>query len=257
MQNPSPFLTVALAAARAAEDVILKYYAGDVATTLKEDQSPVTIADKEAEQVIKDMIHEAFPEHGFLAEESGTTESTSEYMWIIDPIDGTRNFIRHVPLFGTLIALKKGDEIILGVSNVPIFKELIYAEKGKGAYKDGVRLSVSKKATLKEAYLSYGGIKQSKQQNVFPQLMTLVDAVGRERGLGDSWPYHLLAEGKIDIVVDPKVHMWDVAPAKIIIEEAGGKLTDKEGHGMGTGTFVAVATNGLLHDAVLQHFVAK
>ena len=252
--NTDQFLDVALKAAHAAEDIVLTYFGKDIDVTLKSDQSPVTIADKEAEKVIVDTIRATFPDHGFLGEETGTTASQAEYTWIIDPIDGTRNFIRGVPLFGTLIALMKDNEVILGVSNMPVLRELIHAEKGKGAYKDGVRLSVSSKKTLGEAYLSYGGISQFIKQDMLPQLLSIVGETGRNRDFGDCWQYHLLAEGKIDIVVDHKVKIWDVAPAKIIVEEAGGTFTDKDGNSLGKGTFVAVATNGLLHAQTLGKF---
>lgn len=254
MKNKSKFLTVALEAARRAEEVILQYYNDDIRATLKSDQSPVTIADTEAEKVIIDTIHKAFPDHAFLGEESGASNIQSEFTWTIDPIDGTRSYLRQVPLFGTLIALMKHDEVILGVSNLPALKECIYAEKGKGAYKGDKKLSVSKTKSLKEAFISYGSIQHFEERDLFTQLLSLIHATGRNRGFGDCWQYHLLAEGKIDIVVDPKVKIWDVAPAKIIIEEAGGILTDVTGHFPGQGAFSSLATNGILHEHVLEFF---
>lgn len=249
----SKFLQVAIEAIQAAEKIILKYYESGVRATLKPDQSPVTIADQEAENSIIETIRATFPDHGFLGEETGENITDSKYTWIIDSIDGTRNFLRQVPLFGTLIALKEHDEIILGISNLPALKDCIYAEKGKGAYRGDMRLSVSKKSNLQEAYLSYGGLKHFEKQDLLKNILSLINTSGRERGFGDSWPYHLLAEGKIDIVVDPWVKAWDVAPAKIIIEEAGGKFSDKNGKSFGEGAFTAVATNGLLHEQVLRY----
>jgi histidinol-phosphatase len=255
MPDKSTYLTVAIDAAKAAEDVIRKHYAPDISVTLKADESPVTIADQEAERAVMETIRRAFPDHGFLGEETGDASGNAEYTWIIDPIDGTRNFIRQVPLFGTLIALRKGGDIIVGVSNMPMLGELIYAEKGKGAYnKSGERLSVSARKTLKDAYLSYGGINQFIKKDLLQNLLDLIGETGRNRDFGDCWQYHLLAEGKIDVVVDPKVNIWDVAPAMIILQEAGGKITDMKGNVPRGTNFVAVATNGLVHEEALAHF---
>lgn len=254
MDGASAFLTVAIEAARAAEEVILSYYQDDIRVTLKSDQSPVTVADEEAERIIKEVIHARFPEHGFIGEETGETTSASGYQWIIDPIDGTRNYVRQVPIFGTLIALMKDGEVICGVSNLPAWKEMIYAEKGKGAYRGDTRLAVSTKQTIKDAYISYGGLRNTEERAMTPALLGLVRASNSDRGFGDCWQYHLLATGRVDVVVDPKVKIWDVAPAKIIVEEAGGRLTDSVGNALGTGTWTAVASNGLLHNEVLGFF---
>lgn len=139
----SDYLKVAIEAAKAAEPTILNYFSKETSIDLKEDQSPVTVADKESEQIIRGVISNAFPDHGFLGEEGNNTNSDTEYLWIIDPIDGTRNYIREIPLFATEIALMKNGELILGVSNAPALKELMYAEKGFGAYLNDELVKVS------------------------------------------------------------------------------------------------------------------
>ena len=129
---PSQFLKVALEAAKNAEEIITAYYTGDtMKVELKADETPVTLADRGAEKVIRETIKQAFPDHGFLGEEYGIEEGDSPYIWIIDPIDATKNYIRKIPIFGTQIALMKGDDLILGVSNAPLLNELLYAEAGK------------------------------------------------------------------------------------------------------------------------------
>ena len=132
---PSQFLEVALAAAKNAEEIITAYYAGDaMKVELKDDETPVTLADRGAEKVIRETIKAAFPDHGFLGEEYGTEEGDSPYVWIIDPIDATKNYIRKIPIFGTQIALMKDDDLILGVSNAPLLNELLYAEAGRWCF---------------------------------------------------------------------------------------------------------------------------
>ena len=155
---PSQFLTVALEAAKNAEEVITSYYTGEIEVELKDDETPVTHADRGAEKVIRETINQAFPDHGFLGEEYGTQEGTSPYLWIIDPIDATKNYIRKIPIFGTQIALMKGDELILGVSNAPLLNELLYAEAGGGAFLNDEPIHVSDVAQAAEAMICHGGL---------------------------------------------------------------------------------------------------
>ena len=151
-------MQIALQAVSSAQEIINKYYQSGVRATLKQDQSPVTIADQEAEEAIKNIISTAFPNHAFLGEESGSTTTGSEYTWIIDPIDGTKHYLRQIPLFATQLALMRGDEIILGVSNAPAINELIWAEKGEGAFLNDKRITVSDVLKLDQAYLRYGSL---------------------------------------------------------------------------------------------------
>ncbi|MBD3312445.1 inositol-phosphate phosphatase [archaeon] len=250
----SKFMQVALEVAKKAEKVIMNYYSDSIRAELKSDQSPVTIADTEAERIIKEIISKAFPEHGFVGEEFGKEKENAEYKWIIDPIDGTKNYVRKIPLFATEIALMKGDELILGVSNAPAMKELLYAEKGKGAYFNGKRINVSKNNSLNKSYLSFGGLNLFEKHGMTRQLVGIVNKFVGRRGFGDFWSYHLLAKGSIDCMVEPDTKIWDIAAVKVIVEEAGGRVTDIKGGPVTLNTTSIIATNGLIHDKVAEYF---
>lgn len=250
----SKFLKMAIKAVKNAERVILKYYNHNQHMKLKSDRTPVTIADKEAEQIIIKTIKKAFPEHGFLGEEFGQAKTKTGYVWIIDPIDGTKSYTRHIPLFGTLLALAKDGEIILGVSNVPLQKELMYAEKGKGAFLNGKRVRTSFVKKLSEASMSHGNIVGFLEEHRHEDLLKISTKFRSCRDIMDLWAYHLLAQGKIDAVVEAKIKIWDIAPAVIIVQEAGGKVTDFRGRPVDLNSTDIVATNSRLHKTILAYF---
>ena len=250
----SRFLTVALDAVKTAEEVVKKYYSNDIRATLKKDCSPVTIADQEAEEVIKKIISNAFPDHAFLGEETGTSSINAEYLWIIDPIDGTKNYIRQIPLFATQLALMKGEEVIVGVSNAPEIHELIYAEKGHGTFLNGNRVSVSTISEIRNSYMSFGGIGYFDKRNLINYLLRIENDTQGHRGIGDFWSYHLLSSGKIEIMIEADTKVWDIAAVSLIVEEAGGRVTDIRGNSVNRATGSIVATNGLIHDQVLAYF---
>lgn len=242
-------LEVAVEAARAAGEVALKYYRGGFEVTLKPDKSPVTQADREAEQVIVETLKAAFPEHGFLGEEFGAQGST-EIRWIIDPIDGTRNFIRRVPIWAVLLALEEHGEITAGVVLNPVTGDLYTARKGQGAFANGERIRVSEVSALSRALLVHATLSLIRKAGCWDGFIRLVDATEMQRGFGDYLDYVLVAEGKAEIAVEADLKPWDLAPMKILIEEAGGKFTDFSGAPtIYSGT--ALATNGALHDRVL------
>lgn len=245
--SPSPYLQVALEAVKAAEIVINRYFQEEMSATLKADQSPVTIADQEAERIIRQHISEAFPMHSILGEEAGRECNDSTFLWAIDPIDGTKNYIRKVPLFATQVALLQDGEVILGVSNAPALGELIYAEKGGGAYFNHKRTYVSDVRTLDEAYMSFGGIGHFVKQGLLEPLLKLEKCTRAHRGFGDCWSYHLLAQGKIDIMLEARINVWDIAALSLIVEEAGGKVTDLNGAPVNEHTRSIIATNRHLH----------
>lgn len=252
--NESKFLSVALEAAREAEKVIKHYYESDVEVTMKEDYSPVTIADIETEKAIKKVILGAFPDHGFYGEETGKTNPDAEYNWLIDPIDGTKSFVRRYPFFSTQIALMKGSELILGVSNGVMFGELAWAEKGKGAFLNGEQIHVSDIQTFKDASLSAGNIAtMAADERLWKGYGELATKVHRTRGYGDFYHYHLLASGKIDIIVESDVNILDVAALAVIINEAGGCFTDMQGKPLDLDTTTVIATNC---DALYQQTLA-
>lgn len=245
----SRHLEVALEAVKAAELVIMKYYQTDVVVDTKADNSPVTIADREAEQIIREHITRAFPAHKILGEEGEKPSlSPGDFVWVIDPIDGTKSFIRHHGLFGTQLALMHGEDIILGVSNIPVLGELLYAEYGMGCYLNGNPVHVSTVDKPADAYMSYGSVKYFTRLGKTEQLLAFAEKLKWARGIGDCWSYHLLAQGKIDIMIEADIKLWDIAALKVIIEEAGGRMTDLDGSPIGFETRTILASNGFLHE---------
>lgn len=250
----SPYLKTALEAVAEAEKIINKYYSEEIRATLKPDQSPVTIADKEAEQIIRKHITGAFPDHRILGEEEGQSAASSPFLWVIDPIDGTKNYMRKVALFATQLALMKDGEVILGISNAPALGELMYAEKGKGAYCNNKQVCVSQIAKVSDAYLSFGGIGYFQQHDLMTKLLKLEKVTLAHRGIGDFWSYHLLAQGKIDIMLEAETKLWDIAAVSLIVKEAGGTVTDLSGQEVNEKTTSIIATNGLLHTVTASYF---
>ena len=254
---PSQFLKVALEAAKNAEEIITDYYTGDtMKVEMKEDETPVTLADRGAEKAIRETIKQTFPDHGFLGEEYGIEEGDSPYIWIIDPIDATKNYIRKIPIFGTQIALMKGEELILGVSNAPLLNELLYAEIGKGAFLNGEPITVSSVTQPKDAMVCHGGLKWFVEKGTFPGIYNLITDAARSRGFGDFYMYHLVASGRVDAVIEAAISVWDIAALTVIVREAGGKVTDIQGQAITKATASLVVTNGVLHNTILDYFYA-
>ncbi len=253
MKNNS-FLDIALQAAKAGEDVIRHYYDANVKVTMKEDYTPVTVADVETEQKIKEVILGAFPEHGFYGEETGKTNTDAEYTWLIDPIDGTKSFVRQYPFFSTQIALMHHDNLIVGVSNGVMFNELAWASEGEGAYLNDQPIHVSDIDELRDAALSMGNIASLAGQSAQWQgAGKLAQQVNRTRGYGDFYHYHLLASGKIEIIVESDVNILDVAALSVIVKEAGGEFTDLNGQSLNLDTSSVLATsNKRLYQKVYQ-----
>lgn len=240
----NPFLEVALEAVRAGEDVIRHYYSNNVTVTMKQDYTPVTVADVETEQKIKEVITDKFPDHGFYGEETGQSNLDAEYVWLIDPIDGTKSFVREYPFFSTQIALMHCGEIIVGVSNGMMFDECAWASKGEGAYLNDQPIRVSDISEFRDASLSTGNIASlAVDANKWAGLGSLAQQVNRTRGYGDFYHYHLLASGKIEIVVESDVNILDIAALSVIVKEAGGVFTDLNGQSPGLETCSVLAAN--------------
>ena len=248
----SPFLATALEAARAAADVVRHYYQSNVAVTIKADKTPVTEADVETEKVIRSILTARFPGHGFYGEETGRSALDAEYLWLVDPIDGTKAFVREYPMFSTQIALMHRGRLVLGVSSAPAYGELAYAEAGVGAWLDDRPIRVSEVAALEEAALSTGNLKTFATGPRWGAFGRLVGRLNRIRGYGDFLHYHLLAAGKVDAVLESDVNILDVAACAVIVEAAGGRVTDLEGGPLTLASTSVLATNGRLHDAVLE-----
>lgn len=239
----SPFLKTAIEAAKAAQQVIEKYYEGEFDVEIKPDQSPVTIADIETEKTIKKIILDAFPDHGFFGEETGKVNEDADYNWLIDPIDGTKSFVRGYPFFSTQIALMHKGELIVGVSNAPGFKEMAYAEKGHGAWLNGEKIEVADIADVSKATLSLGNIATIASKPQWQTVGELIQEVHRIRGYGDFYHYHLLASGKIDMIIESDVNILDIAALSVIVNEAGGIFTDLSGQALTLDTTSVLACN--------------
>ncbi len=248
-------LEAAVRAARAGGEVALKYYRSGFDVTMKDDLTPVTQADREAEAVIVESLSAASPDIGFLGEELGR-RGPQERRWIVDPIDGTRNFVRRIPVWATLVALEEAGEVTVGVIHNPVTGELYAARRGGGAWLNGERIHVSTVADLGAAHLLHAGLRLLRESGWWEGFVRLVDATERQRGFGDYLGYGLVAEGKAEIYAEADLKPWDLAAPKILIEEAGGRFTDFLGRPTIYGG-TALATNGRLHEAVLALLRAR
>jgi len=236
--------------AQQAGQVALQYFDRPLDVEWKDNQSPVTIADRRAEETLRHVLLDAYPEDGFLGEESGAQPGRSGYRWIVDPIDGTRNFVRGIPLWGTLIGLEYRGEVVAGVAYLPALGQLFHALKGAGAYRDGRRLRVSRVDAWQESQIFYSGVRWFLQSAARQAFIELCARTQRQRGIGDCYGFLLVAQGSGEAMVEYGVHPWDVAALKIIVEEAGGKCTDWTGRPDIARPDI-VASNGLMHERLL------
>jgi histidinol-phosphatase len=242
-------LGLAIDAARAAGAVAMRYFESGIRVDTKPDRTPVTQADREAEVLIRRMIGERYPAHRFLGEELGGAAGDGD-VWIIDPIDGTKNFIRGLPFFAVQLALHHDGEPVLGVSYAPALDELLAAERGRGATYNGVPVHVSAIARLEDAFVSHGGLDVFEKEGLATSLIDLGRRVMSIRGHGDFYGYHLLARGKIDAMLEAGIAPWDIAALRVIVTEAGGRFTDLAGNAPELPAN-SLATNGLLHSAIV------
>lgn len=253
---PSAYLTAALEAAEAASALIRKAYRGNFQVSYKADASPVTEVDVAAEAAIKAVLKKHFPQHGFYGEELGREAGDSEHLWLIDPIDGTKAFVRGYPLFSVQIALMRHGELVLGVSSAPCWNggegETAWAEKGQGAWLGEQRLRVTATTDIAKATLSTGNLARLARSEAWARLGGIVPRLHRIRGYGDFLHYHWLAAGKLDAVVESDVNILDIAACSVIVHEAGGVFTDLEGKLLGLDTTSVLAAVPALHDQLLR-----
>jgi histidinol-phosphatase len=250
--NHSPELQAALDAAESAAQIARALYQRNVEIRIKADKSPVTEADVRCESAIREIIEARFPAHGFFGEETGMHREDAEYLWIVDPIDGTKAFVREYSMFSTQIALMHHGELILGVSSAPIYGELAYAQRGHGAFLNGEPIAVSKVATIESAHLSCGNMKSLATGPKWLRYGAMIARANRIRGYGDFLHYHLLAAGKIDAVIETDINILDVAACAAIVNEAGGRFTELDGAPLTLKSTSVLATNGAMHDPVLN-----
>lgn len=244
-------LEVAIAAAQAAGEIALRYFRTRLTVDYKSDRSPVTQADRECEQCIIEVLRQSFPDYGIVGEEFGERGGGARARWIIDPIDGTKNFIRGVPYFAALIGLEEDGEVTTGVIYAPAVDDLLYAQKGTGAFDRNGRLRVSSVGALRDGTVVFGGLDIFRKAGRWDGFERLVWASGRQRGFGDYFGHTFVARGQAEAMVELDLKPWDLAAVKIIIEEAGGRLTDFTGAATIYGGD-AIASNGLVHDEILK-----
>jgi len=254
-------LDAALAATRLAAAETLRWFGSPaLSVDRKSDHSPVTQADRAAEEILRRELLAAFPNDAFLGEESGTAEGTSGYEWVVDPIDGTKSFVRGVPLYATLVGCRREGRGVLGVIAIPALEELAYAIDGGGAWhvrggEAAAAARVSRRSTLAESLVCSsdfvdfarwsGGAEAGRGARE-----RLDEAAGLVRTWGDGYGYLLVATGRAEVMIDPRLHPWDAAAVEVVVREAGGRFGDWRG-GTGIDAGDGLATNGLVHDQLL------
>ena len=252
------WLDLALACADAADAIALRHFRRELEIDTKPDRTYVTQADREIETLVRERIRQHHPEHGIVGEEYGEDAATAPVRWYIDPIDGTHNYLRGIPVFATLLAVERDGEMQAGVLSAPALGERWFAWRGGGAWAsrggfpavDGAQpLRVSRISTLGDAQLLHGS-ENLERSDLEPRLRALLGRAWRVRGFGDFWSYALVAEGAAEAMIEDGIHPWDLAAPMLLVEEAGGRFTDFSGaRRIDTGS--AIATNGLLHAEVL------
>jgi histidinol-phosphatase len=241
---------------------LARYGAPDLAVETKSDLTPVSEADRGAEQEVRSRLASVRPRDAVVGEEYGSSEPGPDgRRWIVDPIDGTKNYVRGIPVWATLLALEERGTVAVAVVSAPALGRRWWASRGGGAFThdrltgDTRRIQVSAVRELRDAQLSFAGLEEWRAIDRLEAMLALAERCGRTRGLGDFWAYMLVAEGAIEIGLDPVVSLWDLAAPQLIVEEAGGRFTDLGGRATAEGGD-AIATNALLHDAALA-FVGR
>ncbi|MGN6705904.1 MAG: inositol monophosphatase family protein [Rhodanobacter sp.] len=247
---------VALAAAReaaaAAAEIITHYWRSGVEVELKADATPVTVADREAEQAIRRVLQAALPQAAIYGEEFGLQGERDALLWLVDPLDGTKSFVRRTPFFSTQIALMDGDELVLGVSSAPVYGEMMWAGAGEGAWFEGKRARVADTIDMAQASISIGNVRTLAGDDRWAALGGLIRDSNRIRGYGDFCHYHLLARGSLDLVIESDVNILDIAALAVIVREAGGVFTDLDGAPPTLETTSVLAGTPAIHAQALQ-----
>jgi len=246
-------LELARALADAADEITLRHFqSATLAVRTKVDMTPVSEADEAVERAAREILARERPGDAVAGEEFGTS-GASQRRWILDPIDGTKNYVRGVPVYATLIALVDGDQPVVGVISAPALARRWSAASGEGAFCNGRPIRVSAIADLADAFVTYDDLADFDKSGTSGAFLRLLRQCGRGRGFGDFWIHMLVAEGAVDVAIEPQVAPWDMAAVQAIVEEAGGRFTDLRGNARFDGGS-GLSTNGLLHDAVLEHF---
>ena len=244
-------LDFAVDAAWQAGKITLEYFQTDTAVERKADASPVTLADRRAEEKLRQCIQHAFPDHGILGEEFGEVVGPAPYRWVLDPLDGTRSFIQGVPMYGVMIGLEYHGQPVLGVVHLPALVETVYAAKGDGCYWNGRRAHVSTVSQLGEAVVLATSVRSLYEEGRGPVFEALQGQTRLQRTWGDCYGHILVATGRAEVMLDPILQIWDCAALRPILEEAGGTFTDWHGTPTHTGGN-GLSTNGQLFKAVME-----
>jgi len=256
------WLAFALALADIADGMAMGAFRRDLEITTKPDRTYVTQADRAIEEELRRRITDAFPGHGVVGEEFGTSQPDASVRWYLDPIDGTHNFMRGVPVFGTLLGIERDGELQVGVVSAPALGTRWYARRGGGAWavdtvrRSGTdagprRIAVSKVSAIADTALLYGSAQDVASSGKAPGFGALVGDVWRDRGYGDFWGYTLVAEGAAEAMVEADLSSWDMAAPLVVVEEAGGRMTTFDGRRT-IHERSAVASNGILHEELLR-----
>lgn len=250
-------LSFALDICEQAGKVAMSHFVRGITAEKKMDGTPVTEADKECERLIRKAIEERYPQDSILGEEEAEhVISDSQRRWIIDPIDGTYNYARRVPFFATLLALEADGDIVLGVVHAPAMSETYWAQKGVGAFRNGGRIFVSSVGSANESQFNFGSPDRILSRGHWDGLRRIVELTRRQRGYGDYLGFAHVFCGQAEAMLETGVYAWDLAPMKIIVEEAGGKFTDLDG-GASVHTGSCLISNGKVHDELLNALKGK
>jgi histidinol-phosphatase len=253
------WLSFALNCCDAADEIALRHFRRDLEISTKSDRTLVTQADRAIEALLRERIQHAYPEHGLVGEEYGSQAESASVRWYVDPIDGTHNYVRGVPIFATLLAVERDGEVQAGILSAPALHERWFAWRGGGAWVSrsgpgGIgsarKISVSDIRALAEAQVLYDSPFEVMESGWAPGFAELVAEAWRDRGFGDFWGYALLAEGAAEAMIEVGIHPWDLAAPAVLIEEAGGRITDFGGRRR-IDTATVVASNGPMHELIL------
>ena len=245
-------LAVAREAAAAAAEILRHYWRAGVVVELKADATPVTVADREAERAIRKILKAGLPEAAIYGEEFGMDGQRGQLLWLVDPLDGTKSFVRGTPFFSTQIALMDRDELLLGVSSAPLYGETMWASAGAGAWFEDKRVQVADTSAMAAASISTGNIRTLTRDARWDALGALIRDSNRIRGYGDFCHYHLLARGSLDLVIESDVNILDIAALAVIVREAGGVFTDLDGVSPGLHTRSVLAGTPAIHAQALR-----
>jgi histidinol-phosphatase len=259
-ENLENIVKIALDALRHTNDILIKHWQRyyyhkkqNMVYTSKKDLSPVTQLDFESEQTIRNIVLENYPDHRIVGEEMGEEEyKLSPYLWIIDPIDGTKNYIRGLKYFATQIAVMHEGEVVVGISSAPALNETMVAFKNGGTFLNDKKIHASKVSQLRNAFITHGNIKYFSRSSKLLPLAQLAEKAWAMRGFGDCWNYHLVAYGGIDAMLEAKAKIWDIAAVSLIVKEAGGRVTDIDGYPISFESTSIIASNNFIHDEILS-----